>query len=225
MHASGEVHVHHPIGERLPESFGMSVTLPGDDEAAHTVALRWTDPVQGFVGEMDATPVTGEATVLWVRNGRRSTATVDVSTLLPEAPNGGSVVAVGERVVEVLVESTGRAWLTVVDAEEPPSELDVTISIAGEDERLHPLPLAWNEEEDRFAGAIDGLDPVPGPLEVILEVDDTETVGRGTLRAIASPEPTDAVGAEEPGFRLDMPELGSQVPSVIPVGNEETAAP
>ncbi|HJL16637.1 MAG TPA: hypothetical protein RMH99_13320 [Sandaracinaceae bacterium LLY-WYZ-13_1] len=217
VHASGELHLHVRSDEALSDA-GVTVTLEDEAGEPHAVALSWADGVQGFVGRMEQTPAPGDASVLLVHDGRRRRGEVRVERVLPRAEHEGSVLAVGDRVVEVLVEPDGRAHLYLLGA---PRRLDVelTLSVAGEDGRLHPLSLAWDDEGEHYTGRLEGLEPQPGPLEVILERRGRESLGRGTLLEVGLPRPA-VLGDGTPvpdDFRLEMPSLGSGVPAVIPV--------
>jgi hypothetical protein len=219
VHASGELHLHVRRGEPVPDA-GVTVTVPDEDGAPHAVAMRWADEVQGFVGQLeDATPAPGEAEVLLVRDGHRTRGTARVERVLPPAEHDGSVMSVGEHVVEVVVEPDGRAHLYVLDAPSQRLDVELTLSIAGEDGELHPLALAWDADVEHYTGRIEGLEPQPGPMELILERRGREQLGRGTLLEVALPPPAilGEAGRAPEDFQLEMPALGSDLPAVIPI--------
>lgn len=218
VHASGELHVHVRSDADLSDA-GVTVTLDDDRGEEHSVALRWADEVQGFVGHLDATPATGDAEVILVREGHRSRGRTQIARVLPEAEHEGSVMSVGEHVVEVVVEPDGRAHLYLLDAPRQRLDVELTLSVAGEEGRLHPLGLAWDAEEERYSGRLEGMTPRPGPMEVILERGGREHLGRGTLLDVGLEAPASVLegGGVPEDLRLEMPELGSDLPAVIAV--------
>ena len=215
LHATGELHFHVRSEHDLADA-GVTVTLEDEAGDAHAVALRWTDEVQGFVGEMESTPRAGEAQVLVVHEGHRRRASVEVAEILPRGAHEGSVVAVGDHVMEVTVEPDGHAHVYVLDAPDARLDIDLTLSFPGDDGHLHPLSLRWDPEAHHYVGHLEGLRPRPGALEIIAEEDGIERLGRGSLLEVGLRRPD---GVREPeSFELDMPELGAgQLPSVIAV--------
>lgn len=217
VHASGELHVHVRTEEDLSDA-GVTVTLDDEEGETRSVALRWADEVQGFVGHLEGAPAVGEAEVILVRDGHRSRGRVEIERVLPEAEHEGSVMSVGDHVVEVVVEPGGRAHLYVLDAPRQRLDVELTLSIAGEGGRLHPLALAWDAEEERYSGRLEGMTPQPGPMEVILERRGREHLGRGTLLEVGLRPPAILGDGHVPeDLRLDLPELGSELPAVIAV--------
>lgn len=214
MHASGETHLHVHTGDL--ERASATVTLPAADER-HAVALRWQDEVQGFTGRLETeAPERGEATVLLVHEDRRLEGSVEITSLLPAPEHDGSVLHVGEHDVEVTVEPSGRASAWVLDDPEHRLELDLVLNLPGEDGRLHPLSLAWDPELAAYVGELEGLHPAPGPLELLSREHGDERVGHGTLLGVV--EPSEPTGVDVPeDLQLDLPELGGQLPAVIPI--------
>lgn len=221
VHASGEVHLHLHEGEDLSEA-GASVTLPTAEEP-RAVALRWADDVQGFTGELESVePSTGDATVLLIHRGRRLEGSVPVESLVPPPEHDGSVVHVGAHDVEVTVDPDGRASAWVLDDPDHRLDLDLTLDLPGADGQMHPLGLAWDPELARYAGTLEGLRARPGPLELIAREGGEEHLGRGSLLGVEPPPP--AGGGVPADLRLEMPELGSDLPAVIPIPPPSSSA-
>lgn len=160
--------------------------------------------------------------MLLVRDGHRERAEVRVEAVLPLPAHEGSVLSVGDHVVEVVVEPDARAHLYVLNAPAParPSgglDVELTLSIAGEDGHLHPISLSWSEESQHYTGHVEGLQPHAGPMEVILERGGREYLGRGTLLEVGLRRPDILGDRSLEAFRLELPELGSELPAVIAV--------
>lgn len=218
VHETGELHLHVPAAL---EDAAITVSLDDEAGASHAIAMRWHDAVQGFVGRMEATPAPGEATVLMVHDGVRTEVGAEVAALLPAPPHDGSIVAVGEHTVEVLVSEGGAAHAYVLDDPEHRLDVDLTLNLAGDDGHLHPLALRWDDDAGHFVGHLEGLHPAPGPLEVILAEGQEQSLGHGSLLGVGLARP-DARGADVPDdFRLEMPSLGAEVPGAVVIPSEE----
>ena len=218
VHQTGELHLHVP---KELEHAGVTVTLSATDGVSHSVAMHWEDAVQGFCGQMEDTPAVGEAEVLLVHEGEQHRVNITLESLLPEAVHHGSIVAVGDHTVEVVVESDGSAHAYVLDDPDHRLDVELTLNLAGDDAQLHPLALHWDEDAHHFLGHIEGLRPAAGPLEVIASDSDHQELGHGTLLGVAL-APPDALGGDVPAdFRLEMPALGSNAPAVTPVPPED----
>lgn len=219
-HTSGELHAHVRSPADLSED-GLSLTVTDTEQSEHTVAMHWRDEVQGFVGHMDGTPASGEVEALLVRDGRSHTGRAALEHILPAPEHSGSVLSVGDHTVEVVVDPAGDAHLYVLDDPDHRLEVDLVLNIGGQDGHLHPLPLVWDEETGHYTGHIEGMHPTPGPLEVIWAEDGSVRLGQGSLLDVAALERPGAIGHDVPSdFRLDLPNLGSNVPAVIPVPGE-----
>lgn len=194
-----------PSGDRPPT--GLSVQLYDADGQAHWIATRQEGSL--FVGELPAgmkVVRSGHATLLVAIEGtfRRSSAIVRE---LPEPSQGGSVIALGEHAGEVVVDQAGRVRLHA------PPGFEVTLGLPTDDGEL-PLALSWDEEQGHYAGQLLGSRPRPGALSVELRRDERRILGGGLLREVA---PDAFTPPEVPELRLELPELGSELPAVIPV--------
>lgn len=211
VHADGEIHVHTPRADGA----AVGVTLTGDDGAPHTVALHHADAVQGYVGRLESTaPVTGTATVTRVHEARATSIDVGVTNLLSRPRRGGSVLVVGSSVAEVLVRSDGSARVWGL-----PPEADAILVVWSTRGASHPIPLTHVEGEHR--GRLEGAHPQPGPMQIILQLvsQDRAEAGGGTLARVEMVEgalPTE-VPDVLPDLRLPEPELGRDLPAVIPI--------
>jgi hypothetical protein len=217
VHTSGELAFHVRSEHDLSDA-GLTVTIADQAQARHAVGMHWAERMNGFVGRMDrGTPARGEAEVLLVRSGRPMRARARIARLLPPAEHRGSVVSVGDLVVEVAVQSDGRAELYVLRPPRIDPQMELTLGIPSADGALHPLSLVWDPEGERYTGRIEGVEPRPGPLEVIASRDGREHVGRGRLLEIALRRP-ELVGSDVPeDLQLELPELGSDLPAVIAI--------
>ena len=217
-HETGELHLHVRSAADLSGA-GATVTLPDEAGESHSVALEWADDVQGFIGHVDATMGEGEAEVLVVLDGHRLSGAATIARALPHAAHDGSVLSVGGHVVEVSLDHEGHAHVYVLDDAEHHLDLDLTLNVPDEDGHLHPLALHW--EEDHYEGHVENLHAAPGPLEVILSDHGQESLGHGTLLGVGLARP-DGLGPATPeGLQLEMPALGSNLPSVIPIPDSE----
>ncbi|MFK7986092.1 MAG: hypothetical protein AB8I08_08675 [Sandaracinaceae bacterium] len=216
-HATGELHAHVRTEGDLSDS-GLTLTLDDEGGAAHAVAMHWRDGVQGFVGQMESTPAAGEVEALLVRNGERHTGRTTIETVLASPEHEGSVLTVGEHTVEVVVDTAGNAHLYVLDDPAHRLEVDLVLNIGGQDGHLHPLAMVWDEETGHYTGHIEGMHPTPGPLEVLWSEGDQAALGQGSLLDVSALARPGAMGHDVPDdFRLDLPDLGTNVPAVIPV--------
>ncbi len=132
VHASGELHVHALSSDADLSRAGVTVTLSDRKGTRRSVALRFLDRTQGFVGHVDAPAPRGRIDVLMVDDGRRSLGRAQVAHLLPQPAHGGSIVAAGDRVIEVVVDDHGE---TRAYASEPIDAL--TVGIPDEQGSLH----------------------------------------------------------------------------------------
>lgn len=222
-HSTGELHAHVRTLGDLSDA-GLTLSLTDDADAPHAVAMHWRDEVQGFVGHMEGTPASGDVEALLVRDGRRHTGRANLETILPEPEHSGSVLAVGDHTVEVVVDPAGDAHLYVLDDPDHRLEVDLVLNIGGQDGHLHPLAMVWDEETGHYTGHIEGMHPTPGPLEVIWAEGDTELLGQGSLLDVSALARPGAIGHDVPeDFRLDLPDLGTNVPAVIPVPEGEAS--
>jgi hypothetical protein len=167
VHASGEIHVY------APPQAGISVVIDGD-----AIALRYADAIQGYVGFAPHPLSAGTVDVMRITEGRLDRTDVHLESVLPAPTHDGSIVSVGERIVEVVVHADGSACAHLS------GEAEVMISVEGTEGQMHPIPLGQSH-----CGQLLGLSPRAGPLQVILRVDDRAHIGEGTLRTIAKSSP------------------------------------
>lgn len=207
---SGVLHVH-VRSEGVLANAGVTVTLRDEDGASHAVGTRRIGTM--FVGQLEEAPALGEAEIRMLHEGRSAHGVVEVTHILPAEERGGAVLWLGERAVEVTVDASGGAALHVLD--DATLEGELTLGLPGEDDALHPLALTWDEASSGYVGQLEGIDVQPGVLEVVLAQGATQHLGRGALLALR-PDGPPALDAFE-GLRLELPELGNELPAVIAV--------
>lgn len=215
VHETGETHLHPHTGDLSEAS--ATVALPGAD-TTHAIALHWEDGVQGFVGRLETeAPTAGTASILLVHEDRRLESDVEIARLLPAPEHDGSVVHVGEHDVEVTVDPEGHVSAWVLDDPEHRLDIDLVLNLPGDDGRLHPLSLAWDPELAAYVGELEGLHPEPGPLELLSREHGEDRVGHGTLLGVVERSGSGEDVDVPDDLQLELPELGGQLPAVIPV--------
>lgn len=206
VHASGEVQVFARSAGDLHDC-GVTVTLRAQDGDARAVATRWRRWM--FEGRLEeGTPRLGPAQVLLLDGGRRSRARVEVTRILPLPEHGGAMLWLAGAPVEVVVDAAGRAELHA-----PRMRGELTLGITGEDGQLHPLALGWDADRRLYTGTLEGMAPQPGPLEIVLSRGRSQWLARGALAEVARDPSVPSPDA----LQLELPELGSDLPSVIAV--------
>jgi hypothetical protein len=95
---------------------------------------------------------------------------------------GGTIVAAGDYNVEILAFVDGRIEAVVMDAKgvlvADMSKLAVVVTLAAEGEAKAKVDLAWDAELARFVGKVEaGVQLVPGPVEVAVDVDGKASAG------------------------------------------------
>jgi large repetitive protein len=108
---------------------------------------------------------------------------VDADLATAIAPQiGGTIVAAGDYHVEILAFVDGRIEAVVMDAKgvlvADMSTLAVVATLAAEGEANAKVELGWDAELARFVGEVEaGVQLVPGPVEVAVEVDGKASTG------------------------------------------------
>lgn len=95
---------------------------------------------------------------------------------------GGTIVAAGDYNVEILAFVDGHVEAVVLDAKgelvADMSKLLLVATLAAEGEAKAKVDLAWNAELARFVGEVEaGVQLVPGPVEVAVDVEGKASVG------------------------------------------------
>ena len=215
VHATGELHLH-PVGRADFAEEALTLTLDDRDGTPHAVAMLWRDSVQGYVGQLESQPATGALRVLLTRDGRAARGEADLDELLPEPQHGGAVLALGSMRLEIVVEAEGSACLHLLGEPGEDVEREFVVNLPDEEGRPHPLELTWDAERGCHAGRLEGLRPAAGPLEVFSIEEGHSRWGRGTLPHVGA-VPAELGDTFPEGLRLELPDLGSNLPSVIAV--------
>jgi len=106
---------------------------------------------------------------------------------LPAASHGGTVLAVEDRPVEVVVATDGQvsAWLPG-----PPPPPNTTVSVqVNTDSGPKLTTLEWNAESAAFEGEVVGAVPAPGPMEVGLLYEGRVRRGHANRVVVVAPPP------------------------------------
>lgn len=150
-------------------------------------------------------------------------APLDPAEPTVEAAHGGTLVSASPYEVEVVTHDDGalEAWV-LEPALEAPGQARLTVRLATEDGSRQPVVMTWDPARERFRGQLHRDLPVPGPLEVELEVGGETARGESSFTIILPPE-------EEPTAALDTPRGGrggSQpaAPSTTPTARPEAPA-
>lgn len=113
-----------------------------------------------------AAPNAPAATAAAAAPGALASASQALATL------GGTVMAAGQKLVEVLPLADGSIRATLMDAQgalvvDPAAT--VTVQVQGNDGSQHPVALAWDAEAGVYTGSV-GADVTiqPGPIEVVV---------------------------------------------------------
>ncbi|MEC7524381.1 MAG: hypothetical protein VYE22_31155 [Myxococcota bacterium] len=135
----------------------------------------------------DAVPemATGTASVAVEAEG---TAEVDA----PAAPHGGRVVSVGAHAVEVVAHDDGVIDAFVLGDAPEPAQVQLTVSVSGDDGEVHPVLLTWHPSEGRYQGRMHHAQPIPGPVEIAMTVSGERAEGRAPRLLVLAPEPAAA---------------------------------
>jgi hypothetical protein len=124
---------------------------------------------------------------------------------LPAPAHGGTVVPVGQQAVEVVPRQDGTLQAYVVTPEPPPREqTQITVRVPGDDGRPHPVVLTWDPRTESYAGRLRRVQPVAGPVEVIMVVDGQRHAGRAPRVVLLAPSAPSVV-VEAP--RAPQPEV------------------
>ena len=107
---------------------------------------------------------------------------------LPAAAHGGTVVPVGQQAVEVIPREDGTVQAYVVTPEPPPrAQTQITVRIPGSDGRPHPVVLTWDPRTEAYAGRLRQVQPVAGPIEVVMVVGGERYLGRAPHVVLIAP--------------------------------------
>ena len=131
---------------------------------------------------------------------------------------GGTTALAGSLHVEVLPFATNQVHAVVL---KPDGALErnatVALSVKAADGEMHPLDLAWSDEEARFVGTLEGDAAIrPGPVDVRVTVEDQTHEAHFDAVAVA-PAPTYG------GQILVAGDVSSEV-RVLPEGTVEAVA-
>lgn len=87
----------------------------------------------------------------------------------PAPAHEGSIIAAGPHYVEVLAHDDGSvdAYLAGDDAPAP-AQSQVTVHVPADDGETHPVVLVWDPAGSRYRGRLRRVQPVPGPVRVVL---------------------------------------------------------
>ncbi|NOY92212.1 MAG: hypothetical protein GXP55_13545, partial [Deltaproteobacteria bacterium] len=85
---------------------------------------------------------------------------------------GGTVISVGQKLIEVLPLADGSVRASLMDAQGAPvadPAATVTVKVRGDDGEQHPVALSWDAEAGVYSGRV-GADVTiqPGPVEVVV---------------------------------------------------------
>ncbi len=117
---------------------------------------------------------------------------------LPAPAHGGTVVPVGQQAIEVIPREDGTVQAYVVTPEPPPREqTQITVRVPGDDGRPHPVVLTWDPRSEAYAGRLRQVQPVAGPIEVIMVVGGERYLGRAPHVVLIAPS-APAVVVEAP---------------------------
>ncbi|MGE0790819.1 MAG: hypothetical protein AB7S26_34410 [Sandaracinaceae bacterium] len=148
-------------------------------------------------------------------------ATPVAGEIAPGAPraarNGGTVLAVGPYVLEVVTHDDGALEATVDDLAEP-AGAQLIVRLPTEQGSLSTVLMTWDPATSRFRGRLrEGL-PVPGPLAATLTVNGERHEGRSGYTIILPPEAQARIAGGSP---TGAPTLGD--PPVDPSAAPPTA--
>lgn len=112
----------------------------------------------------------------------------DVLPGSPPAANGGTVVAAGPHYVEVVAHDDGEvdAYVLADDAP-PPAQMQLTVRLTGDDGESHPVILIWDPSQSRYRGRLRQVQPMPGPVEVVLVYGGDTYRGRRSTVIVLAP--------------------------------------
>lgn len=98
-------------------------------------------------------------------------ASVSVTAELPAAAHGGTVLMAGDQPIEVVADEEGAFLAYYLDGPpEAPQDAQVTIRVPEASGEIRPVMLTWDPGEARYFGQLRGATPVPGPLEIVIDL-------------------------------------------------------
>lgn len=123
-----------------------------------------------------------------------------VSIEAPPPAHEGTVVMADDVPVEVVTHESGEVY-AYVRAEEPPApdRLGLTVSVPVRGRASgRPVRMVWNERDLRWEGRVRRVEIVPGPVEVVVQLDGEPLRGHADIIVVA---PAVHVTVERPAAR------------------------
>ena len=197
----------------------LEVQVRGADGQPHAVPLRYKSGKGRYEGKAPdgVTFVPGRVDVtVRPRGGDPTLGYAEAVPVAPVADHGGQVVMVGPHAPEVQLQASGRvvAHIPTEDGELPDGELYIDVPVeAGEPVRVE---LDFDDDEGAYVAELDDdVMVVPGPVEVIIEVDDVSHHGRVVVHTVA---PAATLGGEVVvvgDYGMEVAEVDGQVHAVL----------
>ncbi len=135
----------------------------------------------------------------------------------PPPAHGGTVVAAGNQFVEVVPHEDGNVRAFVVTPEPPPpDQTQITVRMPGSDGSTHPVVLTYDPDEQLYAGRLRRVQPVAGPLEVVVVVGPQRYEGSAPhFVLVAPPQPTVVVERPDPRPATVVVERPDPRPTIV----------
>jgi len=202
---------------------GLAVTVQGQGQTRHDVALAWDAPRALFRGAAQASArfASGPIDVAASIRGKPFKAHLDVGVVVPRPEFGGRMLAVGNYSAEVVPKVGGAIDVHLRNAAgaaiTADAGIDLSLKVKAKDGSLHAVALGWNAARACFEGRLQGgAELAAGPLELTATIGQIKALGRVELAALIAPPSIGGTIVAVGDYSVEIaPQLDGHIDAVV----------